>query len=137
HDIQSVSAFGVNRFIKTDRTLDGIQGINDHFFFDAYLFGNFHYGGFLGMLTDILFFGIDCLVGYIPERTADPDGIIVPQVTAYLTDDHGNGISRKFYVQGSIKIVNGFDQADAADLKQIIRIFVASGETFDHAEYQP
>ena len=35
-----------------------------------------------------------------------------------------------------IKIVEGLDQSDTANLKQIIRIFSAVGESLDHAEYQ-
>lgn len=31
-----------------------------------------------------------------------------------------------------IKVVNGFDQSDTADLEQVIKIFMAAGETLDH-----
>ena len=53
--------------------------------------------------------------------------------TSYI---HGNRISGKFYIQAGIKIVYRFDQADAADLEQIVHIFIAGGETLDDAEYQ-
>ena len=33
-----------------------------------------------------------------------------------------------------IKIVDGFDEADAADLKEIVHVFVVSRETLDHAQ---
>ena len=42
-------------------------------------------------------------------------------------------IRGKFHLQSRIKVINRLHQPDAADLKQIIRIFIASGKSLDHA----
>ena len=41
HDIECVTAIGVDRVIKTERTLDGIEGENDVLFRNAGFGGNF------------------------------------------------------------------------------------------------
>ena len=79
-----------------------------------------------------LFSGIEGFIRGVPERAADADGVIIPQIAAYFSKDHRNRIGGKFYILGNIKIVNGYDKADAANLKEIIDIFLASGKTLDH-----
>ena len=54
----------------------------------------------------------------------------IPVVSFILL--YWNRIGGKFYILGNIKIVNGFDKADAANLKEIIDIFLASGKTLDY-----
>lgn len=51
--------------------------------------------------------------------------------TSYI---NRNRIGAELHVQRGIKIVDGLDQADAADLKQIVNIFVAGRKAFDHAQ---
>ena len=65
----------------------------------------------------IVFFGINGFVGRIPQRAADSDGIIVPEIPADFSDNHGDCISREFHIQRGVKIVNGLYQAYAANLK--------------------
>ena len=85
------------------------------------------------LLLHHMFLGIDGLVGGIPQGTADTDGIIVPKISAYLSDDHGNRIGGEFDIQIHIEIIYGFNKADTADLKQIVHIFIAGGKTLDNA----
>ena len=85
------------------------------------------------MTAGELFSGIEGFICGVPEGAADADGVVVTQIAAYLAKDHGYRIGGKFYILGNIEIVNGFDKADAADLKEIIDIFLASGKTLDHA----
>ena len=132
HHIQRITAIGVDGLVETDRTLDGIQGVGDVFFADADFLGNFHKGWFPGVFAGQAFSGVDGLVGCVPEGAADPDGVVVPQIAPDLAQDHGNRIGRKTDILGNIKIVNGLDQADASDLKQVIHIFIAAGKTLDH-----
>jgi len=37
----------------------------------------------------------------------------------------------------AVKVVDGFDEADAADLKEVVDVLAAGGEALDHAEHQP
>ena len=54
-------------------------------------------------------------------------------VTVSYTHLHGNCIGGKFYLKSGVEIIDRFDQADAADLKKVIRIFTAVLKTPDHA----
>ena len=53
-----------------------------------------------------------------------------------LADDHGHRISRKLHIQFRIKIIDRLDQADTADLEQVIRILIASSKPLYHAEHK-
>ena len=97
--------------------MDGVQGIDDILFFHANLLGNFVDGGLFEIFFDVIFFGIDGFVCSIAKRAAYPDRVVVPQIPADLTDDHGNRVSRKFHVQCCIEIVNCLHQPDAANLE--------------------
>ena len=97
--------------------MDGIQGIDNVFFFNADLLGDFIDGWLFEIFLYVIFFGIDGFICRIAERTADTDRVVVAQIPADLTDDHGNRISRKFHVQSRIEIVNGFHKPDAANLE--------------------
>lgn len=44
---------------------------------------------------------------------------------------HWHCVGRKFDADFGVEVVDGFDQADAADLEQVIHIFIAAGKTFD------
>ena len=79
---------------------------------------------------------MDGFVGNIPQRTADPDTAVVPEVAPDFSDDHGYSIGGKFYIQAGIEIIDGFDQTNAANLKQIIHIFIGSGKAPDDTENQ-
>ena len=63
--------------------------------------------------------------------------IIIPQESAQLSADHGYAVCGKPHLLGQVKIVDGFDQTDHADLEQIINIFPSAGKALDHAEHQP
>ena len=75
---------------------------------------------------------MDRFVGGVAEGAAHTDTVVVTQISADLPDDHRYRISGKFYLQIWIKVVNGFDQSDTADLEQVIKIFMAAGEPLDH-----
>ncbi len=76
---------------------------------------------------------MDCLVGGVAQGAADADGVVVAQIAADFPDDHRDSVSGKFYTHGGVKIVNGFDQADAADLKKVVHIFMVAGKALDNA----
>ena len=82
-------------------------------------------GGFFGIDPCQLFPCIEGFIGRIPEGTAYAYGIVVAQVSADLAQYHGNRIGREFNILGDVKIINGFNQADAANLKQVIYVLLA------------
>ena len=45
-----------------------------------------------------LFSGIEGFIRGVPERAADADGVIIPQIAAYFSKDHRNRIGGKFYI---------------------------------------
>ena len=136
HNVKSISAFRINRLKQAYRILDGIQRIDNGFFIYSDLFGDFCNGRLLQILFHIIFFGIDSLVGNITKGTADPDAVVITKISADFPYDHRHCISGEFYLQGGVKVVNGFDQTNAANLKKVIRIFVAVLESADHTEYK-
>ena len=133
HDIESISSFGIHRLKKAHRALDRIHGIDDHFLVNADLISDLRDGRLFEMLPHIVFPGVDGFVGNIPQRAADPYAVVIPEISSDLTDDHRNCIGRKLYLKGGIKIIDCFDQADTADLKEIVGVFTAVGEALDHA----
>ena len=52
-------------------------------------------------------------------------GVVVAQIAANLPDDHGHGVGRKSHAQSRVEIVDGFHQADAAHLEQIVHHLAA------------
>ena len=76
---------------------------------------------------------MDRFVGSVTEGTAHTDTIVVAQISADLPDDHWNCVSGELHVHRWVKIINGFDQSDTANLEQVIHVFVVAGETFDDA----
>ena len=132
HNVEGITAFGIDRFVETDGVLYSIKRIDDHFFFNADFFCNFFHGRFFQVLADVIFFCINSFVGNVAQGAADTYAVIIPQITADFTDDHRNCISRKFDHQGIVKIINRLHKAYAANLKQVIGIFVAVLETSDN-----
>ena len=71
-------------------------------------------------------------VGGISQGAADTQAVVVSEIAADFANNHGDRVSGKFYFHSGIKVVNGFDQSDASNLKQIIHIFIGCGKTTDH-----
>ena len=133
HDIEGVSAVCDNGFIEAHGILDGIQGIGDVFLGDADFGGDFFHGRLFQVLSGEAVSGIDCLIGGVLQGTGDTQAAVVPQEPSDFSDNHRNRVGGKFYIQRSVKIVYGFDESDAANLKQIVHIFVAGSKAFDNA----
>ena len=136
HHIEGIAAVGDNGLIEAHGVLDGVQGIGDVFFGDADFRCDLLNGGFLEVLSGQVLLGVDGFVGGVFQGAGDTHGTVVPEETADLSDDHGHCIGGKFYLQGSVEIVSGLDEPDAADLEKVIHIFIAGGESFDDAQNQ-
>ena len=76
---------------------------------------------------------MDCLVCGVPKGATYTDGVVVAQIASDFSDNHGNGIGGEFDSYVRVKIVNGLNETDTANLKQIIHIFVISGKALDDA----
>ena len=88
------------------------------------------------MLADECFFGLQGTISGVPHGARDADCAVIAQITANLTNNHGHSVGRKAHIEITIKIVDGFDQTDAADLKQIVHRLAASVEALDDREHQ-
>ena len=75
---------------------------------------------------------MDGFVGGVAQGTADADRVVVTQIPADFTDDHRNRIGRELYAQCRIEVVDGFDQTDASNLKEIIYVLVVPGKALDY-----
>ena len=52
--------------------------------------------------------------------------------------NHGHTVGGKTHVVVfGVKIIDGLDQADAADLKQVVHVLTAADEFLDHGQHQP
>ena len=72
----------------------------------------------------------------VAHRTGHPDRAVVAQIPPDFPHDHRDGVGRKPDIQIDIEIVDGFHQADASDLKQIIHALSPSGKALDDTENQ-
>ena len=48
-----------------------------------------------------------------------------------------NTVGGKLNILAQVKAVDGFDEANAADLEKIVHAFTAAGELLDHRQHQP
>ena len=60
--------------------------------------------------------------GLLPERAADLDGAVVAQEAADLPRDLRHGIGGKLRAVILVEIAHGLEKAEAAELKQIVRL---------------
>ena len=54
-----------------------------------------------------------------------------------LSCNHGYPVGGKFHLLFRIEVGNGLYEADAAHLKQIVRVLPPAAEALDHGEHQP
>ena len=113
--------------------MDRVHCVGDFLLADPHLVGDFHDRRLPQVFLCQGIPRIERLVRRIPEGAADADGIVVPQIASDLAQDHWHGISRELDVLSDVKVIDGLDQADASDLKQVVHIFIAAGKPLDHA----
>ena len=68
------------------------------------------------------------LVCHIAQRTAYAQGIVIAQKAFYFTHDHGHTVGGKPHLKIRVEIVDGFDQPNAAHLKQIVHALPPPGK---------
>ena len=126
----------VNRLKQRNRVLNGIHSHHDIFSGKTHLLCNFFDTGLLFRLRHQFFLYLQCLIRRIPQRSGNPNRIIVPKIPSYFPDDHGAEISRGHHIHRDIKIINCLDKSHHSDLEQIIHIFISIFKPFDDAEHQ-
>ena len=76
-------------------------------------------------------------VGCVAHGARDADGAVVAQVAPDLADDHGHSVGGKAYIEVAVKIVDGFDKANTADLEQVVHRLAAPMKALDDREHEP
>ena len=66
--------------------------------------------------------GLQDLIGSVPHTPADPQGAVVPEIAADLPHDHGNAIGGEPHRLTDVKVVDGLDEPDAPNLKQVVHV---------------
>ena len=61
----------------------------------------------------------------VAQAARDSHGTVVAQVAADFADDHRYGVGGEAHAEFGIKIVDGFHQADAPDLKQVCLLYTS------------
>ena len=74
---------------------------------------------------------------YLIDQVRDPDGAVVPEISADLADDHGHAVGGKPHRLIDVKVVDGLDEPHAAHLKQVVGVLAPAGEALDDGEHQP
>ena len=70
------------------------------------------------------------------EGAAHFDEAVVPKEAAQFSKDERNGVGGKAGLVAKVKAVDGLEQANGADLKQIFGIVAPSAEAADHCPHQ-
>ena len=125
HHVKGIPTLRINRLKQTHRILNGIHSIYNGFFINTDFLGDFRDSRLLQIIFYVSFFGINCPVSNITQGAAHSYTVIVTEITPDFSNDHRHCISRKFYIQCSVKIVDGLNQPNTPDLKKIIHIFTA------------
>ena len=76
------------------------------------------------------------MIRCITHRAADPDRVIIPEITAYFSYYHRHGIGGKAHILCDVKIIDSFYKPYTPDLKQIIGVLPSVCEALNHAENQ-
>ena len=136
HDVEGVAAVGKDRLVQAHGILDRVHGIGNVFLCDTDLRSDLFDGGLLQVASRQGLSCVNCLVGSVLQGARNADAAVVAQETPDLTDNHRNGIGGKLDIQGRVEVIDRLDESDAADLEQIVNIFVAGGKALDDTQHQ-
>ena len=126
HDVYGVSVVVVYGFKKRYRVLNGVQSEGHIFFFNVhclcYIADMRLLPGFIHEPGAYL----QSMVGGITYGAAYAKAVVVPQMAADFTYDHGHGIGGKAHIEAQIKVVYGLDKPYAAHLEQVVHLLTAT-----------
>ena len=81
------------------------------------------------MVFHIILPGVDGFVGGVRRERDTRMELLSRRVAPDLADDHGDRVGAELDPQGQVKVVHRFHEADAADLKKVVRVFAAGGKS--------
>ena len=136
-DVHRVAAVGVERLFEAEGLHHRFQRCRHLRAGKARLPGDLVHGWLPAQLLFQRFPRLHGLVGRVPQRAADPQGVVIPQKTPDLADDHRHAVGGEPHVLGGVEVVDGLDEPDAAHLKQVVEVLAPLGEPLHHAEHQP
>ena len=123
---KAVLAVGVDRLIQARRRHSGFQRHSDVLRALADPGGDFGELRFAPVLLLQLLPRLHRMVGQVADGAADPHGVVVPQVALDLADDHRHAVGREPHVLRRVKVVDGLDEPDTPDLKQVVHVLAAA-----------
>ena len=135
--IKRVTVFIIDRLVKGYRLYDCLHRTVYVFPCLPYFFRNFLRCRLPFLDLDQLFPRLQCPIGKIANRAADPNGVIIAKIPTDLADNHGDSISGEFHIQVQIKVIDSLHKPDTTNLKQIIHTFISVGKSLNDAQNQP
>ncbi len=136
-DVHRVAAVGVERLFEAEGLHHRFQRCRHLRAGKARLPGDLVHGWLPAQLLFQRFPRLHGLVGRVPQRAADPQGVVVPQKTPDLADDHRHTVGGESHLLGRVEVVDGLDEADTPHLKEVVHVLAPLGEPLHHAEHQP
>ena len=136
-DVDGIPAIGVDRLLEAQRLHHRFQRRRHLPAGQAGLLGNLLHGRLTAQLLFQLLAGLHGPVGRVPEAAAHPQGVVVPQESPYLADDHRHTVGGESHLLGRVKVVDGLDEADAPHLKEVVHVLAPLRKALHDAEHQP
>ena len=138
HDADALAVVGVDRLVERDGVTDRVEREHDVPPRDVQFLCDLVKRRFAAGGGSQALFCLQDLIGGVARGAADADGAVVAQVAPDLPGNHGYAVGGKAHVVVfGVKIVDGLDQTDAADLKQIVHVLAAADEFLDYGQHQP
>ena len=137
HHADRVRAVVEHRLEQRHRVEYRVEREHDLLFRHVHQLGQFHDVRLTLVLADERLLSLQSAVRRVAQAARDSHGTVVAQVAADFADDHRYGVGGEAHAEFGIKIVDGFHQADAPDLKQVVRRFAATLKPLNNAEHQP
>ena len=126
HDVYGVAVVVVYGFKKRYRVLNGVQSEGHVLLLCVH---GFCYVADMRLLPGFIHEPgayLQCMVGGIAYGAADAKAVVVPQMAADFTYDHGHGIGGKSHIEAQIKVVYGLDKPYTAHLEQVVHLLTAT-----------
>ena len=127
----------VDRLVQAHGIHDGIHREDDLLAREVEIAGDLLDRRFALGVGHELFTRLQHLIGRVAHGARDADGAVVAQIAADLSDDHRHAVGRKAHVLADVEVVDGFDEPDAADLKQVVDVLAPPEKALDDRQHQP
>ena len=136
HDSQRVAALGIDRLVKRNGCGDGVERGGDLCGRQVERLRDLVDRRLTTVCIRQLLSALQNTIGRISKRPADADGTVIAQVPPQFARDHRHAVGRKADVFRGVKIGDGLQKPDAADLKQIVRVLAPAQKPLHHRQNQ-